>query len=82
MRTTLVFALDRAGCLQTARWSIPSSRQPRQRSQSEHLIAHSVPEPDKGPEICSDTGLSQIPLCGTAKVRTGSELSENNLSRD
>lgn len=59
MRSGLVLALDRAGCLQTARWSDASRSRSRQNSPTILATASKQP-PEKVPEIRNDFGQREI----------------------
>ena len=71
MRTGLVFALDRMGCLQTARWSDVGSRHLRQRRKCLPIDDLSVAVPDKAPEVRNDSGLREIRIFAPSVVCTG-----------
>jgi uncharacterized Zn-finger protein len=71
MRGALVFALDRTGCLQTARWSDVSRNHLRQRRNYQPTSDVSVPVPDKALEVRNDTGLREIRIFAPSVVCAG-----------
>jgi len=78
MRGVLVFALDRTGCLQTARWSDVGSRHLRQRRKCQPVGDVSVAVSDKAPEVRNDAGLQEIRIFAPSVVCTGQSPPEDH----
>lgn len=76
MRDNLVFALDRSGCLQTARWSDVSPQCWRRRSQIP--TNRLSPVPDKPAEIRNDFGLQEVRVWKDSVVCTGESPPEDH----
>lgn len=77
MRSGLVLALDRTGCLQTASWSDVRRSRLRQRGQPRGNAAP-VPAPDKALEICNDAGMREIPVFASTVICTGQSPPEDH----
>jgi uncharacterized Zn-finger protein len=77
MRNGLVLALDRMGCLQTARWSDAGRSRARQSTQPR---LNPVPEsgPDRVAEIPNDAGLREVPVFASTVVCTGESPPEGH----
>ena len=68
MRDSFVLALDRTGCLQTARWSDVKRLRRRRRPQTFSSLS---PVPDKPVEVRNDFGLEEIRVSTESVVCTG-----------
>jgi len=77
MRGALVFALDRTGCLQTARWSDVGSRHLRQRRKYQPSDG-SVAVPGNAPEVRNDAGLQELRIYAPSVVCTGQSPPEDH----
>lgn len=77
MRNGLVLALDRTGCLQTARWS-DVGRSRAQQSAQRQLKPVPAPGPDRVSEIRNDGGLREVPFFGSTVVCTGESPPEDH----
>ena len=77
MRNGLVLALDRTGCLQTARWSDAGRSRARRRSQPQ-IKPLAAPVPDKVAEIRNDAGLREVPVFASTVVCTGESPPEDH----
>jgi uncharacterized Zn-finger protein len=69
MRNGLILALDRTGCLQTARWSDVSSVRRRRLAQRQR--ASVVPMETEAPKVDNDWGLPEIRVHTDTIVCTG-----------
>jgi uncharacterized Zn-finger protein len=81
MRSGLVLALDRTGCLQTARWSDAGRSRPPQRGGSQAQArdtATLMPASDKVVEIRNDAGLREVPVFASTVVCTGESPPEDH----
>ena len=78
MRSGLVLALDRTGCLQTARWNDVGRSRPSQRGS--HPLRDSVAPSghEKTPEIRNDAGLREVPVFASTVVCTGESPPEDH----
>jgi uncharacterized Zn-finger protein len=77
MRSGLVLALDRTGCLQTARWSDVGRSRARWRTQPQ-INPLGAPVPDKVAEIRNDAGLREVPVFASTVVCTGESPPEDH----
>ena len=76
MRSGLVLALDRMGCLQTARCGGVRNRS--QQHIQPQLKSAPVPGPDNVPEIHNDAGLREVPVSVSTVVCTGKSPPEDH----
>jgi len=77
MRSGLVLALDRTGCLQTARWS-DIGRSKRRQSVTKTLATPSDQSPEKVPETRNDFGRREIRVPARTVVCSGESPPEDH----
>jgi uncharacterized Zn-finger protein len=78
MRSGLVLALDRTGCLQTARWNDIGRSRPSQRGSQPSRNSVALSGPEKTPEIRNDAGLREVPVFASTVVCTGESPPEDH----